>query len=424
MRFALTIALLLIAAPTSAADVYSRTSFSVLGTGAAGHGSLDALLSERLRVRWSSPGVDGAAFFEGRIGARVPDTTMHRTRIRALGLRLDFEGAWLDVGRFRVEGGAWRLADGVQGMARLGAGVEIGGWFGEMPDPFTTLPAPRIGGGPLFRWEHDIAQISAALEVAGTAAGLDRAAFVLSGRVEPVETVEITANVDLQDVAGVPQPADLGLALTLDPDDAFRVRLFWNTWSGLAWNQGHARDVALSRFELRFGETIPLDATAVDLSLYHQGGGMVRWRPALPQGGFFVLSTDGRYRGHVESERRYARATARVGLEGLGGRFDFSTDHSAVYWDEAWRWDGGVTARVEIKRDVFALDASARLAMGPSVQPAIYADLFVDLNPGPVWISAGYRFTNEQDRDEWSAAHVGLLRVTWVVRHRAERRAR
>ena len=424
MRLALPLLLLLLAAPASAADVHSRTSVSLMGGASAGHGFFEGTLSERLRVRWSTDTVEGTALFDGRVGLRAPDGSMHRTRIRGLGLRLDFERARVDVGRFGVEGGAWRLADGVQAMVRLGAGVEAGGWFGEVPDPFTTLPAPRIGGGPLLRWEHDIAQISAAVEVTGTAAGLDRAAVILTGRVEPTETVEIRTTIDLQDVAGVPQPADLGLVVALDPDPSLRVRLVWNTWSGLAFNQGHGRDVALSRFEQRFGEALPLDATAIDLSLYHQGGGAIRWRPSLPGGGFFLLGADGRYRGHLDIARHYARATGRVGVQGLGGRVDLSTDHSAVLWNEAWRWDGGVTARVDIKRDAFALDASARVAMGPSSQPAIYADLFADVQAGPVWIAAGYRFTNEQDRDAWSAAHVGLLRISWVVRHRGERRSR
>ena len=109
MRLFLPIALLMlaappIAAPASAADVYSRTSVSLLGAGSSGHGSFDAMLSERLRVRWTTPGVSGEALFDGRIGGRAPELTMHRTRIKALGVHLDFERAWVDVGRFRVEG--------------------------------------------------------------------------------------------------------------------------------------------------------------------------------------------------------------------------------------------------------------------------------------------------------------------------------
>ncbi len=421
MRLLIPIAALLLAAPASAADVSSRTSVSLLGQGSMGHGSFDAMLSERLRVRWSTDELEGEALFDGRIGVRAPDGTMHRTRIRALGVRLDLERVQVDVGRFRVEGGRWRLADGAQALVRLGAGVAVGGWFGEVPDPFTTLPAPRVGGGPLLRWEHERAQVSVAAEVAGTAAGLDRAAVVVAGRVEPVEKVELSGVIDVQDVAGAPHPADLGLTLTLDPSSDLRVRFFWNTWSGLAWNQGHLRDVALSRFEQRFGEDIPPDATAVDLSLYHQGGGSIRWSPELPAGGRFVLGGDGRYRGHDDPGRHHARATLRLGFEGLGGRVDVGTDHSAILWDGAWRWDGGVSVRVEVKRDVFALDTSARVTVGAE-QPALYADLFADLHAGPVWISAGYRFVDEQQVDQWSAAHVGMLRVTWVLRHRGARR--
>ncbi len=423
MRPLLAIALLLLAAPASAADVHSRTSVSLLGAGSMGHGSFEAMLSERLRVRWSTDAVQGQFLFDGRIGIRAPDATMHRTRIRALGVRLDFERVRVDLGRFRVEGGRWRLADGGQAMVRLGRGVEVGGWVGAVPDPFTTLPAPRIGAGPLFLWQHDRGQLSAALELAGTATGLDRAALIVSGRVEPVEDVELSATVDLQDVAGTPQPADLSAALTLDPRDDLRLRFFWNTWSSLAWNQGHARDVALSRFEARFGEDLPPDAFAVDLSLYHQGGGSLRWRPELPAGAHLVLGGDGRFRGHVDPARHHARATLRLGFEGLGGRLDLGTDHSAVYWKQGWRWDGGITARVDIKPDTVAVDTSVRVAVGAQ-QPAIYADLFVDLHVGPVWLSAGYRFTNELDRDRWADAHVGLLRVTWVARYRGDRSQR
>ncbi len=416
----LILALLLLASPATAADVSSRTSLNLMGGGSMGHGFFDATLSERLRVRWSTEQVRGQLHFDGRVGVRAPDGSMHRTRIRALGVRLDFERAWIDLGRFRVAGGAWRLADGVQGLVRLGGGVELGGWFGEVPDPFTTLPAPRIGGGPLFRWLHDKAQLSVGAEVAGTTAGLDRAALMLRGRVEPIEQIDVAAHLDLQDVAGVPQPADAGVIATFDLIDVLRIRAFWNTWSGLAFNQGHARDVALSRFAQRFGDTLPNDATDIDLSLYHQGGGSVRLRPGIGEVARFVLVIEGRGRGHQDASRHFARGTVRVGFERIGGRLDIGTDHSAVYWNEGWRWDGGLAVRVEAVKDRFAIDGSFRVALG-AADPALYADLFLDIDLGPVTLSAGYRFTDELNRDQWAAAHVGLFRASWTFKKRGKR---
>ena len=79
-----------------------------------------------------------------------------------------------------------------------------------------------------------------------------------------------------------------------------------------------------------------------------------------------------------------------------------------------------MTARIDIQADVFALDGSVRLTAGEG-QPAFYADLFADVHAGPVWISAGYRFSNEQERDQWAAGHVALGRVTWVARRRGGR---
>lgn len=90
MRLLVLIALL-IAAPASAAEVSNRTSLSLLGGGSTGHGWFEGMLSERLRVRWIDGPLKGQFHFDGRVGVRAPDGTLDRTRIRALGVRLDFD---------------------------------------------------------------------------------------------------------------------------------------------------------------------------------------------------------------------------------------------------------------------------------------------------------------------------------------------
>lgn len=411
------------------ARVQNRVSLGVLGVFAQtpAVGNLELQLSDRLRVRFRErDGLKAELRFDGRVGFRLlHGGQLDRTRITALGLHLEHERFSLDAGRFRVHG-SWRLADGVQAMLRLGRGFELGGWFGEVPDPFTTAPAPRVGGGPLFRFVHAKGQASVGLELAGTQAGLDRLALLLAGRVEPVKRVEIALRADLQRTPDVPLvPADLSLTGTFDPRDDLRLHAGYSAWSGLACLQGLDRDPGLSRLAARFNHFSLGDHTtandAVDPSLYHQAGGGLRWTPKGERAGA-VLGFDGRYRHHDLATRRHARARLTAGVQGLlGDRLSLITDHSAVYWRQRWRWEGGITARIEPDPTrLLSLDASARVSVSTVAgepRPTLYADVFADLLlPQRILLSFGYRFTNELDTDAWNAAHVALVRATWTVR--------
>ncbi len=425
--------LLLLATPALAdeppARVQNRVSLGVLGVFAPtpGVGNLELQLSDRLRVRFRElNGVKAEFRFDGRVGFRLlHGGELDRTRITALGLHLEHERFSLDAGRFRIQG-SWRLADGVQGMVRLGRGFELGGWVGEVPDPYTTAPAPRLGGGPLFRFVHAKGQASVGLELAGTSAGLDRFALLLAGRVEPVKRVEIAVRADLQRTAEIPLvPADLSLSGTFDPRDDLRLHAGYSAWSGLAYLQGLDRDPGLSRLARRFNNFSIADHTtandAVDSTLYHQAGGGLRWTPK-GDNATAVLGFDGRYRHHELVTRRHARARLTAGVRGLlGDRLSLITDNSAVYWRQRWRWEGGLTARIEPDpKRVLSIDASARVSVSTVTdqpRPTLYADLFADLVlPHRVLLSVGYRFTNELDADVWNAAHVALVRATWTFR--------
>jgi len=412
--------------PASAAEpvrMRNRLSAGVLVHAGAGGANLEAVLSDRLRLDIRRGPVAAQVRFDGRLGVSFTSgPRLSRTRITALGVELRHERFWLEAGRFRVVGGGWRLADGVQGMAILGQGVEVGGWLGAVPDPWTTAPAPRFGGGPAVRWVHEVAQVGATVELAGTAAGLDRAAVVLDGRVEVSTGFEVSARADLQH--GGPSaplvPADLGVVVTGDPLPDLRIRGRYDAWSGLAYLQGWDRDPGIGRFAARFSGTVPVAEVpqgAPDLSMAHQLAGSVRWTPTV--GALRLrVAPDARYRHHEHTARRHVRARLRLGLGGLGNdRLELAADGGATLWRQAWRAEFGFGARITPDRGRWlSLDASVRTVITPGPTPkfAGYADAFVDLmTPAGVSLAAGYRFSSEAGLDRWDGGHTGLLRVTW-----------
>ncbi len=374
--------------------------------------TLELLAAGRMNLRIADPGV------------RVDDV-----RIRALGLRLTSNVVTLDVGRFSPAGGVWRLVDGVQVRGQVGRGVYVGAWGGASPDPWTTSPAARFGGGPIFGWQGDRGEFSALGEVLGTADGLDRISGVAQGRVEFGPLAEIEALVDLQ-TRGTEAPvvlSDATLRARFDPVDPLRIDLVYDAWSSWSYLVSTTRDPSLTRFAARsqaeLGDPwIPQDT--YDPTVYHMVGATFAWRPELraPSGVRLNLDLIGRYRHHDDALRRHARAGLRVGVTGLGGgRVDLGLGQAYLWWSDqpASETTASLWAALDPNARV-ALDSSAMVVVQPHLGglgtwgPSIYADLFVDgyLGRG-VTVALGYALNSSQDLDRWELWHGLMGRVGW-----------
>lgn len=112
---------------------------------------LDMLLGDTLRASLiEKPTLHLDLLAAARLSVRLFDGgQVDRARVRALGLRFKLDKVVLDVGRFTPKGGGIRLVDGVQVLGDLGHGVQLGAWAGLGPDPWSTMPAARFGGGPV-----------------------------------------------------------------------------------------------------------------------------------------------------------------------------------------------------------------------------------------------------------------------------------
>ncbi len=389
---------------------------------------LDLLLSERLFLTATVGGLRLEGRVTGQLGVRLsPRARLTRTRVRDLGVRLAGPGWTLDLGRAAVIGGGWRLVDGGQGLVGVGGGLEVGGWLGAVPDPFSTAPAPRFGGGPTLRLTRRRLRLTVAGEIAGTTNGLERLGVALGARYEATTWLDLSARADVQ--GGPPgkpvRVADLGLTATLTPRPGLRVRAGWNSFSGHAWWQDPTRDAAWARFARRAGG---LDAIAplADSSVSHQFFGSGRWTPTVPAlgGGRGLAAVDVRYRHHAEPDRRAARATVSGGLLGVvDGRLDLTFDLGVVWPGEVARWEQGISARWTVDPgDRLTLEAGARLGLAPGRAGGVSAGGTVDLLadwrlPHGLTLSAGYSFTSEAG----TSTHGALLRITW--RHRWKRSA-
>jgi hypothetical protein len=367
----------------------------------------------------------------GRMDLRTSEEALQidDARIRALGLRLRSDVVEVDLGRFSPAGGVWRLVDGVQVRAQAGRGVYLGAWGGLSPDPWTTAPAMRYGGGPILGWRGEGGEFAALGEILATADGIDRVSGVAQGRVEFGTVVEIEALLDLQ-TRGKDAPvvlSDAMLRARFDPIEPLRIDLVYDAWSSWSYLVSATRDPALTRFEARSRAAlddpwIPQDT--YDPTVYHMVGATVSWRPELrrPEGVRLNLDLIGRYRYHEDPLRQHARAGLRANLTGLaGGRVDLSLGQAYLWWSDepATETTASLWASLDPNARV-ALDTSAMLIVQPhdggtgTWGPSIYADLFLDgyLGKG-VTMALGYALSNSQDLDRWDVWHGLMGRVGW-----------
>lgn len=390
---------------------------------------LELLLSDALTaVLVDRDGLELELVFSGRTGVRIFQGALDNPRIRAVGLRLQ-TGAWtVDLGRFVPLGGGWRLADGVQAVAQVGHGVFVGAWAGFGPDPYTTLPALRFGGGPILGWTGDRGEVSLLGEVLGTPDGLDRASGVLRGRVELGRVAEVFGTLDLQ-AGGVDAPvrlADATVLARLDPRDDVRVELVYDAWSSLSYLVSQDRDPRITRFAQRSQALLgdpwtPQDTT--DPTVTHLAGAGVTWRPAVGREGAqrLVLRLQGRYRHHDDPLRRNVNAGLDATLTGLaGGRLEVGLGGGVLWWQDQPGGRGSARIWSQLDRQGrVALDTTADLFIQllPDTgqwTPSVYADAFLDAFVLPeLALGAGYMLTTTADFERWDTWHGAMVRLVW-----------
>lgn len=393
---------------------------------------LEMLIGDTLRATLADkPALKVDLFAAARLGVRLLDGgRVDRARVRALGVRLATGKVVVDLGRFTPEAGGWRLVDGVQLTGDLGRGVRLGAWGGLSPDPWTTAPALRFGGGPVLSWEGERGDLSALGEVLATPDGLDRVSGVVQGRVELGRVAELSGLVDVQ-AGGKDAPvrmSDATAFVRLDPHPKVRVDLVYDAWSSLSYLVSSTRDPLLTRFAARSvaaADDLWIPQDTLDPTVYHLARLGVAWTHGLGDDGpvHLRLAVDGRYRHHAEADRRYARAGLDARLIGLaGGRVDVGLGERFLWWVGHPGSETTATLYAQLDADgVAALDMSADLVVQPLDGatvwgPAVYADAFLDLAATPdLTVSAGYAFGNALDLDRWDTSHGALLQLTWRV---------
>lgn len=383
-----------------------------------------------------------------RAGIRLGEQSgLDRTRVRALGLHLEAGRLSGALGRFNPLGGGYRLVDGAEGLYSVTDSLRVGAWAGLAPDPYSTLPALRYGGGPVLAWETSKAEASLFGEVLATPDGLDRVSGVAQGRVEFGQLAELAGGLDLQSSAEGVRLADARLLLRLDPSEQLRLDVGYDAWSSLYYASSEARDPDITRFAARSAELLGdpwIPQASMDTSVYHQGSARASWRKETPELDMHHVKVGAlaRYRHHPLDARRYLNTGLTLGAQGLAsGRLDAWAGQALVYWGGYWGSEttGGVWVQLD-DDGAWALDSSAAAvwtalegkpggATGTAgLAPSYYADVFVDwVARRGLSLSLGYSFANSMDLDRWDSYHAGIGRVSWSYdsrRHARQRAAR
>lgn len=394
-----------------------------------GYVGVELLLSDRLRVDIATPNAHTTVFFAGRMGIRPIEGAADRVRIRALGVRVDTGTLRFELGRSAVIDGGWRLVDGVQVLARPRGErgrLEVGGWLGEVPDLWTTAPAPRFGAGPIVRWRGRRFQLGFVGEVAGGALGVERVAARATGRFEWKKLLDVDARAEIE-AGGQGAPvrfSELGLGVTVTPLPWLRTRVAYSMHGGHSWLQGIQRDPSLTRWVQRTTGADPTEPlpwqTATD-GPTHQVLGTVTAEPRVGAVGL-RLAGRARYNHRAEARERSARFAFEGGVRDLlGGRLDVMGTGGALLWGGSWRGELGLrTWFGPDPKGILNLELEGRtwLERTPSkLIPTFAADLWADvLLPVGLSVAIGYRFDTDLDIDRWNAAHTVLARVTWRLR--------
>jgi hypothetical protein len=405
----------------------------VLLGGEHGTARLDAdlLLGSRIDVRMSGESSRIEARFRLRGRTRfdlVNKGTPAATRVSQLGVRLTAGAAQIDLGRTFLAVGGWRLVDGVQALGRPASGVQIGGWFGLLPDPWTTAPSPdRLGGGPMLLLHRGPLRLGVAAEVAGTLSrlpggtgtpGLDRVSVLVKAVVEPVPPLHLSARIDLQAHPGTTAVsiADAGVDVRWRFAPAWDLRAGWAVFSSLAYLRSRERDGALGRYAARLaGLTGTVDPLAEVLDAVHHQSVVLRVR-RRPAGDGLGLEFEGRYRHHPTAANRWVRAGGRIGGYRLGP-LEVEGQAAFVWSDSRPRLEGGGRVGLEFDPRVFVellvLGLADLSGAADPVHGAI-AELYGTVELGrSVLLSIGYDLQVDRDH-QLGAARVGVAHAAFV----------
>ncbi len=429
--------------PTRPSLLNQRASLGLAGlwSHAGGDFDLDLLVAERLRwepvrePRLRLRVVVDARFAFDLVGKpRLTSTwsPVEWGRVRRLGVEIESPAMSLQLGRHPVHRGGFRLVDGLQLVTRPRSHWEVGLWAGLAPDVVTTTPALRFGGGPVVALTLPWLQVSVVAEVLGTPWGLDRLGGLAQVRLSLDPRLEVHGRVDLQlpDRRGGSNLVDAAVFVRGRPHRSLDLTLLYDAYSSVRYLDSRDRDPAARRFALRaeamgLTEGVPQDSN--DPTIHQLVGFSGRWRPGDPTALRPTLGLDVRYRHHREPARRFARASLRGGLLGIGDRLDLLLDGGVLMVNRQPRGELGLGGLVELGRQrLVALDASARLTLLPgeaaAIDPAWYADLFIDvLTPVGLVVAAGVYAEGLQVPEGHDVAVGGLARVTWRLRLRPRR---
>ena len=273
-------------------------------------------------------------------------------------------------------------------------------------------------------------------EILGTPEGLDRLGALAQARLSLDPHLELHARVDLQypDRRGGSPLVDAAVFVRGRPHRSLDLELLYDAYSSVRYLRSVDRDPAARRFALRaeaLGLTEGVPQELNDPTIHHLVGFSGRWHPGLDGTRLRpTLGLDLRYRHHAEVSRRFARASLRGGLLGIGSRLDLLLDGGVLMVDRRPRGELGLSGLLELgKQRLVALDASARLSLLPGdeggVAPAWYGDLFVDVvTPFGLVLAAGVYGEGLSVPQGWDVAIGGLARITWRVRLRRPRAPR
>ena len=390
---------------------------------------LNLLLAHRLR--WTLVEGDQAttkALINGRFTFDpLQDVVLERTRVNALGVSIAGEQTTWNLGRSAVYRGGPRLVDGVQLAHRLDGGWEIGAWGGEAPDLFTTLPAPRFGGGPILVYAQPTVQASIVGEALVDSAGaLDRAGALMQARYSALPRMEIDSRLDLQLPSGGASPLSDGLIFfRWTPREALRLDAFYNAYAAPWYLTSAERDPALQRWSQRsealgLTEDIPQDSVDPTLHQLVGAGGRVDTSERVR------LGLDLRYRYHADPDRQFGRATPKLTLRGLADdRLELTADVTLLYANLDPRGEVGVAGWFEPSPDGVAFDSAVRLLYAQVdgvAMPGFYADSYVDWIHVDGWVVAAGVFATGDFDDAFGdapfldAAYGAIGRLSWRVR--------
>jgi len=417
------------AAPAVDAKLRQRFSLGAYGEQSLvnGWGGVDIVLDERLRAPIQIGSTDVEFRFTGRFGGGInEESSLSHTRVREVALALKPADWELELGRFTPVGGGYHLVDGAQALRKLGGGWRLGLWGGTAPDPYTTLPAGRFGGGPVATLERDRLWVELGSELLMASGGVDRAAIIGAVRGDPSRSLELGARADMEvaDFSGKLRPSELQATARWHLSDATSLDLYYDAYSSQVYLLTADRDPALTHYASRWaGLEQGWIARDVDDTVYHAVGGGLDHHIDLGEAwaDTLLVGVRGRARTSVGGPTGGSYVRLFAGLpDAMDGRVDLRLEQQVLSW-------GGALDLETIGSLWFDALPSKGLSVDSSVQvgwrrfdpngkiaPSTWADVYVDWMANRRFqFAAGYRFGNSLDLYEWDTSQAMMARVTW-----------